>query len=103
MKINPDQLKTLNCETVISFHDDVLIETHEGPPGIRPAMSLDAALNRIDSHIFYEGIDNLFEIAAIYGIALAQGHIFNNGNKRTALISMITFLKQRTCGMVRKK
>jgi hypothetical protein len=48
LKINPTKLKTLNIETVISFHDDVLIETLQGPPGICPDMSLDAALNRID-------------------------------------------------------
>ena len=38
-------------------------------------------------------IDDLFEIAAWYGIALAKGHAFVDGNKRTGLAVMLTFLE----------
>ena len=34
----------------------------------------------------------IFDVAALYGIAIAQGHVFNDANKRTAFLSMITFL-----------
>lgn len=84
-------IKTLSAERVIEIHDDVLHESG-GLFGICPDKSLEGALQRIDNHILYEGLDDIFVIAALYAIALAQGHIFNDGNKRTALISMIDCL-----------
>jgi death-on-curing protein len=38
-------------------------------------------------------VNDLFEIAAWYGIALAKGHAFVDGNKRTGLAVMLTFLE----------
>lgn len=38
-------------------------------------------------------IVDLFEIAAWYGIVLAKGHAFVDGNKRTGLATMLTFLE----------
>ena len=32
------------------------------------------------------------EVAALYAEVIAKGHVFNDGNKRTALVSMLTFL-----------
>ncbi|MEE8272057.1 MAG: type II toxin-antitoxin system death-on-curing family toxin [Alphaproteobacteria bacterium] len=37
-------------------------------------------------------MSDLHEIAALYGVAIAQGHVFNDANKRTAFVSMATFL-----------
>ena len=59
-----------------------------------PDKSLEAALYRIENHAFYGGVTGIFDIAALYGIAIAQGHVFNDANKRTAFLSMITFLDQ---------
>lgn len=55
-------------------------------------MSIDSAINRIDDHVYYSGLNDIFEIAALYAIAIAKGHCFNNGNKRTAMVSMVVFL-----------
>lgn len=55
-------------------------------------MSLESALNRIDDYIYYTGLNDVYEIAALYAIAIAKGHCFNNGNKRTGMVSMIVFL-----------
>jgi death on curing protein len=49
-------------------------------------------LYRIDNYITYEGVRDPYEIAAYYAIAIAQGHTFNDGNKRTAMTSMMNFL-----------
>jgi death on curing protein len=84
-------IKTLSIDVVIDIHEDMLIIAG-GLPGLSKNKSLEAALYRIDTLIFYENVTDLFEIAAQYGIALAQGHVFNDGNKRTALISMYNFL-----------
>lgn len=84
-------IKTLSVSDVIEIHETILRTTY-GLPGICPNKSLEAALQRIDNYIFYKGMKDLFQIAALLAIAIAQGHIFNDGNKRTALISTFIFL-----------
>jgi len=34
----------------------------------------------------------VFEIAAMYAVALARGHVFNDANKRTALVTALMYL-----------
>ena len=87
MKIEP-----LSVIEVNGIHEDIL-NTSPGLPGICPHRSLESALKRIDNHITYGTVKDLFEIAAFLAIALAQGHVFIDGNKRTALLSTYTFLR----------
>ena len=86
-----DHVVTLTAAAILDIHDDVLTESG-GLPGLSPDKSLDAALYRVENHAFYGGVTGLFDIAALYGIAIARGHVFNDANKRTALLAMITFL-----------
>lgn len=83
--------RTLDVDTVILIHDRMIAEDG-GLQGIH-FNKLEGALSRIDSHVFYAGLNDLYEIAALYGIAIAQGHPFNDANKRTAMASMIFFLR----------
>lgn len=53
---------------------------------------LEGALARIENTHFYEGIDDVLEIAAMYLIAISRAHAFPDGNKRTALLAMVMFL-----------
>lgn len=46
----------------------------------------------MENHKNYSNVQNLYEIAALYTIAIAQSHTFNDGNKRTALSCMSNFL-----------
>jgi len=39
-----------------------------------------------------ESVSDVFELAATYWVAIARGHIFNDGNKRTAFFVTMTFL-----------
>ncbi len=84
-------MKTIAIEEVIATHDNILLEIG-GLPGLSANKSLEAALLRIENHIFYEGMTDLFEAAALLCIAIAQGHLFLDGNKRTALITTHNFL-----------
>ncbi len=86
-----ENVVTLTVEAVIAIHDEVLAGS-VGLPGICPDRSLEGALYRIETHAFYRGVSDLHEIAALYGVAIAQGHVFNDANKRTAFVSMATFL-----------
>lgn len=77
---------------VIAVHDEILKQTGVGREGCH-LDRLESVLGRIDQHIYYNQITDLFEVAAWYGLALAKGHAFIDGNKRTGLAVMLTFLE----------
>lgn len=85
-------MNTINEAFVIAVHDEILKQTLVGRVGVH-LDRLESVLGRISQQIYYNQIDNIFEIAAWYGIALAKGHAFVDGNKRTALAVMLTFLE----------
>lgn len=85
------EIAKLTAEAVLEIHEQVLLEAG-GLSGLSPDKSLDAALFRVENHAFYGGVTSIFEIAALYGIAISRGHVFIDGNKRTALVSMMIFL-----------
>lgn len=82
----------INSTFVIAVHDEILVQTGVGRSGCHKER-LESVLGRIDQQIYYSNIDNLFEISAWYGVALAKGHAFVDGNKRTGLAVMLTFLE----------
>ncbi|WP_333666293.1 type II toxin-antitoxin system death-on-curing family toxin [Acinetobacter guillouiae] len=82
----------INATFVIAVHDEILNQTGVGREGCH-IDRLEGVLSRIDQQMFYNNISNLFEIASWYGIALAKGHAFVDGNKRTGLAVMLTFLE----------
>ncbi len=76
----------LSAETVLALHDAAL---NPGElPGLALDKSLDGALARVDNRLAYGLIDDIFGLAAAYGVAIATGHCFNDGNKRTAFDAM---------------
>ena len=77
---------------VIAVHDEILKETGVGREGCHKD-KLEGVLSRIDQQMYYNNVEDLFEIAAWYGIAIAKGHAFVDGNKRTGLATMLTFLE----------
>ena len=77
---------TLTAEMVVSIHDQVL---NAGElPGRARDKSLEGALARVDNRVAYGMIDDIYDLAAAYAVAIAQGHCFNDGNKRTAFRAM---------------
>ena len=77
---------TLTVETVVAIHDEVL---NAGElPGRALDKSLEGALARVDNRLAYGMIEDAFDLAAAYCLAIAQGHCFNDGNKRTAFRAM---------------
>lgn len=77
---------------VLLVHDEILHQTQVGRAGVDIAR-LESVLGRIEQQIHYRALDDVFEIAAWYGIAIAKGHAFTDGNKRTALSVMLAFLE----------
>ncbi|HUD88831.1 MAG TPA: type II toxin-antitoxin system death-on-curing family toxin [Xanthobacteraceae bacterium] len=75
---------------VLAIHDEQLA-VHGGSAGLRDVALLESALNRPLNKWNYENAE-LPEIAAAYGYGIARNHPFIDGNKRTALLTMYTFL-----------
>jgi death on curing protein len=50
--------------------------------------SLEGALARVENRLNYGLIDDVFDLAAAYAVAISQGHCYNDGKKRTAFRAM---------------
>jgi death on curing protein len=81
---------TLTPDMVEAIHDAVL---NPGElTGRALDKSLEGALSRVDNRLAYGMVDDAFDLAAAYAVAISQGHCFNDANKRTAHQSMDTCL-----------
>lgn len=77
-------------ELVIAFHDEQLRE-FGGPAGIRDLGMLESVLDRPRNKWSY-GETDVAALAAAYAFGIAKNHPFVDGNKRAALLSIVTFL-----------
>lgn len=60
--------------------------------GVRDATTLDRTVEQPKQIVFGEGLyPSVYDKAAILSINLAKRHPFQNANKRTALVAMLTF------------
>jgi len=69
-----------------------ILETERGMKGAVDIGKLQGALSRIDNAIVYEGLDDIFEIAAKYTACIAVAHALPDANKRTGLAVAIEYL-----------
>jgi death-on-curing protein len=75
----------------LTIHADQ-IATHGGLPGVRDASALDAALGRARNKWGDAKLTDLPTLAAACAFGIARSHPFNDGNKRTAFLTMVAFL-----------
>lgn len=80
----------LDIELVLDFHAEQLA-LFGGADGIRDRGLLESALARPINKFAY-GETEIAALSAAYGFGIARNHPFVDGNKRTALASMIVFL-----------
>ena len=88
----------LSHEDVVYIHEELVEDFASSPdpiepPGLRDANLLESALSRqtasFAGHEKYKTIDGL-AASLFYGIC--QNHAFHNGNKRTAVVSLLCYL-----------
>ena len=91
MMFNQDDLAHLSGRDIKEIHDGIL-EGLAGLKGDRPNMSVEALVGRLHMHLQYQPVNSIVEVAALYAEVIAKGHVFNDANKRTALVSMLAFL-----------
>lgn len=85
-----DEPRWLDINLVLDFHAEQLA-LFGGPEGIRDLGLLESALAPPVNKSGY-GETDISALAAAYGFGVAKNHPFIDGNKRTALASMIVFL-----------
>jgi death on curing protein len=80
----------LTLQIMLAMHDEQLT-IHGGSAGLRDEGLLESALARPENKWNYEQA-KLPELAAAYAYGIARNHPFVDGNERTALLAMFTFL-----------
>lgn len=81
----------IDSALVIDIHD-LILSTEPGLEGDHGVGPIEGALAPVENRIHYQDLDDVFEIAAMYAVAIARGHVFNDANKRTALVTALTYL-----------
>jgi death-on-curing protein len=76
---------------VRAIHDSVLGE-YGGLPSVRDLSLLESAVMRPRQADQY-GVKDMPELASKLAFGLVKNHVFVDGNKRTALVASITFLR----------
>lgn len=85
-------IKFLDKETILAFHQDQ-VKTYGGKQGLRDEGLLESALAQPQASLGGEYVhDSIFLMAAAYGYHICNNHPFFDGNKRTALVAIYTFL-----------
>ncbi len=70
----------------------LILSTEPGMKGSVDIPKLQGALSRIDNAIVYQGLDDIFEIAAKYTASIAVSHACPDANKRTGLAVALEYL-----------
>jgi death on curing protein len=86
----------LDVNFVVAVHESIIVRLG-GLAGFAGSgcEGLESALRRIENHAQYAGLSDALGIAGLYAEALARGHVFNDGNKRTALTCALHYLAQQ--------
>lgn len=83
----------LGKEAVLAFHEQQ-IQLYGGDPAILDHGLLESALAQPEYTWLYMPDADVFDVAAAYVFHIAKNHPFADGNKRTALMTGLAFLKQ---------
>ncbi len=85
-------IKFLDKKTILAFHQDQ-VKIYGGKDGVRDEGLLESALAQPQASFGGDYVHStVFEMAAAYGFHICKNHPFFDGNKRTALVAIYTFL-----------
>jgi death-on-curing protein len=80
-------------DVVLAMHEEAL-QLHSGLEGVRDPGLLESALARPNNlYAYSEQVPSLAQLAASYAKGIVANHPFADGNKRTAFIVSVTFLR----------
>ena len=84
-------MRYLDADQVIAMHETLLAKYGGAEGGGHRGLAYegaDAAVQAVKNS-YYETV---YELAAAYAVYIVQGHVFMDGNKRSGLAAMLTFL-----------
>lgn len=93
-------MRNISTDDVLEIHDALVDEFHGtdrpiDPPGVKDKGLLESAVSRpLHSFGGREKYSGVFEKAATLTFGIACNHPFYNGNKRTAFVTMLSFLER---------
>ena len=82
----------INIDSALAIHNRQIAE-HGGNEGVRDEGLLSSALARAQNLNAYTDDADISALAGAYAFGIAKNHPFIDGNKRTALVVMRTFLR----------
>ena len=90
-----DEIVYLTTNQVIAINTvQIRLYSPQEPVGVKDPGLLDSAIYRPKQTLFgNDAYPTIYEKAAALFESIAQNHAFHNANKRTALASLIVFLK----------
>ncbi|WP_163970405.1 type II toxin-antitoxin system death-on-curing family toxin [Oceanobacillus halotolerans] len=90
-----DKIVYLTTNQVIAINTvQIRLYSPGEPMGVKDPNLLDSAINRPKQSVFgSDAYPTIYEKAAALLESIAKNHAFHNANKRTALASLIVFLK----------
>lgn len=90
-----NEIVYLTTKQVIAINTlQIRLYSPQEPVGVKDPNLLDSAINRPKQTIFgNDAYPSIYEKAAALFESIAKNHAFHNANKRTALTSLIVFLK----------
>lgn len=83
--------KWIDLEVVLAIHDQQIAE-HGGTDGVRDRGLIESTLAR-PRNLAGHSKSDVFDLAAEYGYGIARSHRFIDGNKRTAYVVTVLFLR----------
>jgi len=93
-------IKFISAEEIIGLHDRILMVT-PGVKGLSDPGRVEAITSRVINLHEYESVSDIVTLGAAFLIAVARGHVFADGNKRTALMVTLVFLKRNGVHLVK--
>lgn len=82
----------VRTDVVLAIHGRLIAE-HGGTDGVPDPAALDSALSRPRNAFAYaDPAPDIAALAAVYAFGICRNHPFVDGNKRTSLVAMRTFL-----------
>lgn len=86
-------VKYLTAPEVVALHHKVLTRMGWHPAPLRSEDLLESAIQRAQAAAYYGGADVVLQ-GCLMAIGISQNQPFLDGNKRTALFSLIVFLRE---------
>lgn len=86
-------MKHVTSQEIFIIHE-VQLKKYKGCAGCADPDKINALIARVFNYIEYEGMNDLYALAAMYFVAIARGHVFVDGNKRTAVAVCLLFLSR---------